>query len=431
MTNFSELTATSKEIVDEYQHYITSGFTPLPVAIVKTSGAKLYDVDGKEYIDLLGMFAVVNMGHNHPKIVKAAQDALASCSMVNSAVMSVSYAKFAKKLSQVFGYDKVVALTSGAEAADAAMKIARKWGNVRKGIPFGESVILTTTACYHGATLSTHALTTPRYPEFGPYAENVGPILEDGSMLRYGVIEDLQLALEKYGEKVSAFMVEPIQGSAGIIIPPVGYLTEAAKLCKKHNVLFITDEVQTGFGRTGYDLASFKEGLKPDLICLGKAISGGVFPLSAVIGDDDLMNLMPPGQIGSTMAATPPATEAAIAALEVLQDEKLSERSLKLGQLFVDYVKGKKPAHLEDVVGQGLFIAVIFDEAVDGRRLAGILAKMGVICKTTGTRRMRVTPPLVISEADLLKGADILCEALNNYDSIKGPIPGEDNTYFS
>lgn len=271
-----EISTKTQEVVDDYESYVGGGFAPYPVALTHTKGSKAWDVDGKEYIDFLSMYSVVNMGHGHPKILAAAVQAMTEGAVVNLPFHSPYYGKLAKKLHDLFGYDKFVAMTSGAEAADAAVKIARKWGYISKNIPEGKCHILTAAACYHGVTLSTVSLASKKSSAFGPFVPNVGSTAPSGKVVAFGVIDDLREALEVDGERIVAFIIEPIQGSAGIVAPPKGYLKEVAALCKGHNVLFIVDEVQCGLGRAGANLCHLRDGVRPDLVVLGKALAGGM-----------------------------------------------------------------------------------------------------------------------------------------------------------
>lgn len=420
----------ANKIINEYKTHVKSGFTPLPIPIVEAKNSTLWDYDGNEYIDFLSFFAVVNMGHCHPKIVKASQDAIAKCPLVNTAYINPSYAKLGVKIKELLGYDSIVCMCSGADATDSAAKIARKWGYLKKGINENECFILTASACYHGMTISTHSFASKKIDLFGPFVPHVGSISPSGIAVEYGDIKSLEEAFENDHTKIAAFMIEPIQGSSGIVDPPKGYLKQAYDLCKKYNILFIADEVQTGLGRAGSLLRSWDEGVKPDLICLGKALAGGVAPLSAVCGNADVMDILEYGDIGSTMAANPPATEAALAALDVLIKEDISKQSREKGELLKQLLLDENLDEVIEVSGAGMLRAVVlnpefFDKTFNGERLAALCALNGVFVNSAGGgKRIRICPPPTISEDDLRKGVKIFADCVRKLKSVEGPILG-------
>ncbi|KAL2272697.1 hypothetical protein FJTKL_06210 [Diaporthe vaccinii] len=424
----SSVSQKNKEVVDLYNSYVAGGFAPYPIALVRAQGSKAWDVDGKEYIDFLSMYSVTNFGHSHPKIVAAATKAASECAVVNMPFHNPYYGQLAKRLHDLFGYDKFVALTSGAEAADAAVKIARKWGYLQKRIPEGDAWVLTAGRCYHGVTLSTVPMRSgpQKSPLFGPFMPKVGPISPAGREIRFGGIDDVRDAFETDGERIAAFMVEPIQGSAGVIVPPSGYLKEVEQLCKKHNVLFIADEVQCGLGRAGANLAHHRYGVRPDLVVVAKALAGGMYPLSGVMGDKNIMDLLDPYEIGSTMAATPIACASALAALNVLVDEDLAEEANSMGELLISTLKTANPPHVAGYMGAGLFWALILETSasVTPRRLASLAGQRGLLTGAVGPNRIRICPPLTISVEEMLRGADILIGALRDVENA-GPLPAE------
>ncbi|KAK2608034.1 hypothetical protein N8I77_006671 [Diaporthe amygdali] len=419
----------NQQVVDLYDNYVAGGFAPYPIALVRAQGSKAWDVDGKEYIDFLSMYSVTNFGHSHPRIVAAATKAASECAVVNMPFHNPYYGQLAKRLHDLFGYDKFVALTSGAEAADAAVKIARKWGYVQKGIPAGEAWVLTAGRCYHGVTLSTVAMRSDhqKSPLYGPFMPQVGPFSPAGRPIRFGEIDDIREAFELDGGRIAAFIVEPIQGSAGVMVPPTGYLKEVERLCKKYNILFIADEVQCGLGRAGANLAYQRDGVRPDLVVIAKALAGGMYPISGVMGDKATMDLVGPYEIGSTMAATPIACSSALAALDVLVDEDLAERANHMGELLISTLKKANPPHVAGYMGAGLFWAMILDTSsarVTPKRLASLTAQRGLLTGAAGPDRMRICPPLTISEEEMLRGADVLIGALKDLESA-GPLPAE------
>ncbi|KAH3663409.1 hypothetical protein OGAPHI_005399 [Ogataea philodendri] len=417
----SESTAS---IIKEYEN-CKGGFTPMKIPIAKAKNATLWDMDGKKYIDFLSFFAVTNMGHAHPKIVDAACEAIRSCPMVNTALINPSYARLASKIHEYLGYERIVCMCTGADCTDAATKIARKWGYQKKKITPGNAFVLTTTDCYHGITISTHSLASTRKTWFEPYVPSVGPVSPSGVTVRYGNIDDLREALEEDSETIAAFMVEPIQGSAGIVTPPANYLREAYLLCKKYNVLFIADEVQTGLGRTGELLQSWASGIKPDLVCLGKALAGGVAPLSAVCGNPDVMDLIEEGDIGSTMAASPPATSAAVAALEVLVEENISKMSARKGTLLRELMLEEDLEQIIDMSGSGMLSAAVLNpkflsDSFSGRKLQELCAENGLIVNSAaGGTRVRICPPPTIEDELLIQGVKIFAKCVRELAAVK------------
>lgn len=416
--------------IDSYKTHIRAGFFPLPVPLAKAKNATLWDIDGNEYIDFLSFFAVANMGHSHPKIVEASCKAIQDCALTNSSFMSPKYAELGDKIEEILGYKRIVCMCTGADATDTATKLARKWGYLKKDIKENEAFVLTTSACYHGLTISTHSFATTKNEKFGPYVPHVGSVSPSGVVVEYGDIDSLAAALEKDHATIAAFMVEPIQGSAGIVTPPKGYLKQAYDLCKKYNVLFIADEVQTGLGRAGSILKSWDDGIKPDLVCLGKALAGGVAPLSAVCGVEEVMDVLEYGDIGSTMAANPPATAAAVAALGVLIDEKISEQAKEKGALLRKLLLEEKLEQVASVSGDGVLLAAVLNPAslnksFNGARLAALCAANGLIVNSAaGGKRIRICPPATISAEDVKKGVKIFAECVRTLDSIEGPILG-------
>jgi ornithine--oxo-acid transaminase len=334
----------------------------------------------------------------------------------------------------MFGYDMVLPMNTGAEAVETAIKLSRKWGYEKKGIPDGKAVVLSAAGNFHGRTLGVISMSTD--PEsrggFGPYLEGVGPSYEDGGQVRYirfGEISDLERALEVHGSNVAAFLVEPIQGEAGIIVPPAGYLAEVQKLCKAHNVLLICDEIQTGLCRTGKMLCCEHDNIRPDMVLLGKALTGGVYPVSAVLADRDVMLCIKPGEHGSTYGGNPLGCAVAMTALRVLVDENLAERAEVLGEKFRSAILAINSPLVKGVRGRGLLNAVVIDEdkSSKGRtawQFCLLLKSRGVLAKPTHVNVIRFAPPLVISEEDLMKAVRIIEESLVDLDKLD-EIPGE------
>lgn len=341
--------------------------------------------------------------------------------------------RYAKFMSEYFGYDMVLPMNTGAEAVETAMKLARKWGYLRKGIPDNEAIILAPSGNFHGRTLGVISLSTD--PEsrndFGPFVPRVGAICPGtDAVLRYNNVDDLAATLDQHGEKVAALLIEPIQGEAGIVVPDEGYLRNCADLCKKHNVLLIADEIQTGLGRTGRLLAVDHEGIRPNMVILGKSLSGGVYPVSAVLADRDIMLCIKPGEHGSTYGGNPLACAVAMAALEVLREEDLASRAQVLGERFRVALRALNCPMLKVVRGKGLLNAIVVDEEKLGAgkqawHLCLLLKRYGLLTKPTHDNIVRLSPPLCITEAQIDEAVIIIGKALNDiasWDLVNDPL---------
>lgn len=378
----------------------------------------------------------MNQGHCHPRIVAALTQQAQKLTLSSRAFYNSTFGPFAEKVTKLFGYDMVLPMNTGAEAVETALKLARKWAYQKKGVPADKAKIFSVDGNFHGRTLGVISMSTD--PEsrggFGPFLEGVGPHVDD-HLIRFGHAEDLERALDKYGSETAAFLVEPIQGEAGIVVPPEGYLRQVQHLCKKHNVLLICDEIQTGLARTGKLLASDWEGIRPDIITLGKALSGGVYPVSAVLADKEVMLCIQPGEHGSTYGGNPLGSAAAIAALDVLVDEKLAERAEELGQFFrAELTKlTSQYAALVEVRGRGLLNAIVIDKTQSERgrsawQLCLLLKQHGLLAKPTHENIIRLAPPLVISREELQRGVEAIASALRDYDTVE-TIPGEEQAH--
>lgn len=410
-------------------------YHPLPVVFDSASGAKVYDPEGHEYIDMLSAYSAVNQGHCHPRIVNTLVQQAQKLTLSSRAFYNSVFGRFAQKITTMFGYEMVLPMNTGAEAVETSVKLARKWAYEKKGVPDGQAIVLSVSGNFHGRTLGIISMSTDPDSRggFGPYLQGVGPVYEDGGeqkMIRYGVLEDLERALELYGDKVAAFLVEPIQGEAGIVVPEPGYLARVHQVCKKHNVLLICDEIQTGLCRTGKLLACEYDNVRPDIVLLGKALSGGVYPVSAVLADRDVMLCIKPGEHGSTYGGNPLGCAVAMTALDVLVDEKLAERAMRLGEYFRNAIQSFGSPLVECVRGRGLLNAVVIDEtkSKSGRtawQLCLLLKSRGVLAKPTHVNVVRFAPPLVIEEEDLKKAVAIIGECLADLDVIE-TIPGDD-----
>ncbi|KAL1619153.1 hypothetical protein SLS56_010241 [Neofusicoccum ribis] len=439
------LTKKSESYVKLWQEKVRGGFAPIPVVLEKAHNHILTDVDGKEYIDLITQFAVMNFGHSHPKIVQAVVDQVQKMPLVNTSYINPLYAQFAARITAKFGFDSIATMLSGSEAVESAIKVARKWAYVKKGIPADEAWVLTTDRCYHGITLATMSLSnvkadrkhTPRTdPEcrsrstdFGKHIPHVGPFApSSGKLIEYGELSVLREAFEQDSHRIAAFLIEPIQGLSGTRIPPPGYLAAVQSLCHAHNILFIVDEVQTGFGRTGTDLAYQHEpGVQPDLVTLGKAVTGGLYPLSAVLGKAHAMDVLAAHEVAGTFAASPVACAAALAVLDVLEDERIAERAQRLGDLLTRTIDRLAPPHVVEHRGRGrgLFQTLVLDETVPGvsaRRVAALAALRGVLVGN-GADRLRFSPPLTIPEEDLVRAVEVVVQAIRDVGAL-GEFPG-------
>jgi len=420
-------------------HYDTFSFYhPLPVVFESAKGAIVWDPEGRQYIDMLSAYSAVNQGHCHPRIVATLVEQAQKLTLSSRAFYNSVFGRFAKQITQMFNYDMVLPMNTGAEAVETAVKLSRKWAYLKKGVPEGKAMVFSVEGNFHGRTLGIISMSTD--PEsrggFGPYLEGVGPtyVDEEGDtqVIRYGVLKDLERAFDLYGENVAAFLVEPIQGEAGIVVPPEGYLRGVAELCKKHNVLLICDEIQTGLCRTGKMLACEYDNIRPDIVLLGKALSGGVYPVSAVLADKDIMLCIKPGEHGSTYGGNPLGCAVAITALSVLVDERLAERSLKLGEYFRSAIRKLNNPLVAAVRGRGLLNAVVIDEtkSLKGRtawQFCLLLKSRGVLAKPTHVNIVRFAPPLVISEEDLKEAVKIIGECLVDLDQLDD-IPGDENS---
>lgn len=416
----------SSQTAREYEsEYSAHNYHPLPVVFQKAKGAKVWDPEGNEYLDFLSAYSAVNQGHCHPKIVGALVEQAQKLTLCSRAFSSDVFGEYAKYVTEFFNYEMVLPMNTGAEAVETGLKLARRWGYIKKGIKDEEAIILSAVNNFHGRTLGVISMSTD--PEattsFGPYLLGVGPQIPGepaGTLLRYGVIEDVEKAFKNAGDKIAAILLEPIQGEAGIVVPPADYFPRVQELCKKHNVLLICDEIQTGIARTGKMLCyEHYEGVKPDIILLGKAISGGVYPVSAVLSSKEIMLTLSPGSHGSTYGGNPLACKVAMAALQVVKDENLVERAHTLGELLrskLQELQAKSNGIISEVRGKGLLSAVVIDSSKANGRTAWdlclLMKDLGVLAKPTHDDIIRLAPPLVIEESDLLKGVLAIEEAL-------------------
>ncbi|KAG2194491.1 hypothetical protein INT46_009676 [Mucor plumbeus] len=422
----------SKEAVELESTYGAHNYHPLPVVFAEAKGIWVWDPEGKKYMDFLSAYSAVNQGHCHPKIVKALCDQAQKLTLSSRAFYNDVYGEYTKYMNSYFGYDMVLPMNTGAEAVETAIKLGRRWGYVKKGIPENKAIILSCENNFHGRTVGVISMSTDpdSFKGFGPYLPLVGPVVpEANTTIRYNNLQDLEKVLDVVGEQVAAFLIEPIQGEAGIMVPDDGYLKKAYELCKKHNVLFIADEIQTGLGRTGKMLCVDHDEIRPDVVLLGKALSGGVYPVSAVLADRDIMLCIKPGEHGSTYGGNPLGCAAAIAALDVIKDEKLVENAEKLGQKFRDALIKLNSPLIETVRGRGLLNAIVIDQSKSERsawELCLLLKSRGLLAKPTHVNIIRLAPPLVITEEEIMQGVEIIAGALKDIATMKASdIPND------
>ncbi len=398
-----------QDYIAREEKYGAHNYHPLPVVLEKGEGVYLWDVEGKRYYDFLSAYSAVNQGHRHPKIIAALKEQADKLTLTSRAFYNNVLGEFEEFATKLFGYDKLLPMNTGAEAVETALKLARKWAYKVKGIPENKAKIITCENNFHGRTITIISFSTD------PTAKNdYGPYTPGFITIPYNDLEALEKALKD--PDVAAFLVEPIQGEAGIIVPDEGYLAKAYQMCKDNNVLFIADEVQTGIARTGKMLACDWENVRPDILILGKAISGGVLPVSAVLADDEIMLTIKPGEHGSTYGGNPLAAKVAIAALQVVQEEKLCENANKLGEIFRSEIKKIKNDRIEIVRGKGLLNAVVI-KPKNGKTAWDVclkMAELGLLAKPTHEHIIRFAPPLVITETQLKEAIEIFKTAINS-----------------
>ncbi|GAB2962445.1 ornithine--oxo-acid transaminase [Hymenobacter coalescens] len=397
----------SHDLMQLEDQYGAHNYHPLPVVLSRGEGVHLWDVEGKHYYDFLSAYSAVNQGHCHPRIIKALTDQAQKLTLTSRAFFNDQLGRAEKYLCELFNYDKALLMNSGAEAVETALKLARKWGYEQKGIAPNLARIVVAEHNFHGRTTGIISFSTDPDSTGG-----FGPFVPGYQVVPYDDLGALEAAVQD--PHVCAFLVEPIQGEAGVVVPSDGYLAYAHQICKKHNVLLIADEIQTGLGRTGELLASCYEGLHADILVLGKALSGGVLPVSAVLARNEIMLGIKPGQHGSTFGGNPLACCVMVAALDVLLEEKLTENARALGEVFRERmrrVQSKRPEVVELVRGKGLLNAVVIKPRPDGRTAWDVcvtLMERGVLAKPTHGDIIRFAPPLVITEEQLHEACDVI-----------------------
>lgn len=404
-------TLSSQDFMAKEDKFGAHNYHPLPVVLAKGKGIYVWDVEGKKYFDFLSAYSAVNQGHCHPKITDALTEQANTLALTSRAFYNNVLGDWEEYMTKLFGYDRMLPMNSGAEADETALKLTRKWAYKVKGIPKNEAKIVVCDGNFHGRTITIVSMSSDpdAYNDYGPYTPGFINI-------PFNNIERLEQELKN--PNVAGFLLEPIQAEAGVFVPDEGYLKKAAELCKKYNVLFVADEVQTGLGRTGKMLACDHENVKPDILILGKALSGGVYPVSCVLADDEIMLTIKPGEHGSTYGGNPIAAKVAMAALDVIQDEKLIENSQRMGEIFRREMKAVKSKMIEMVRGKGLLNAVAV-KPNNGKTAWDVCLKLkenGLIAKPTHEHIIRFTPPLIITESELMEALEIIKKTFREFE---------------
>ena len=403
---------TSSYFIELEEKYGAHNYHPLPVVLEKGKGVFVWDVEGNKYYDFLSAYSAVNQGHSHPKIVDALVNQAQKLALTSRAFYNANLGEYEKKITELFGFDKVLPMNSGAEAVETAVKLARKWSYEVKGISQNAAKIVVCENNFHGRT--TTIVSFSNDPDAN---NNYGPFTPGFIKIPYNNLKALEETLANDSENIAAFLVEPIQGEAGVYVPDEGFLKSASELCKKYNVLFIADEVQTGIARTGKLIACHHENVQPDILILGKALSGGMYPVSAVLANDEIMNVIHPGQHGSTFGGNPVACAVAVAALDVVEEEKLSERAEELGQIFRNEIEKliEKTDLITGVRGKGLLNAILINDTPESKtawNLCLALRDNGLLAKPTHGNIIRLAPPLVITEEEILDCVAIIAKTV-------------------
>lgn len=401
-------TKNSQYYIDLENQHGAHNYHPLPVVLDKGEGVFVWDVEGKKYYDFLSAYSAVNQGHSHPKIVDALVNQAQKLALTSRAFYNSNLGVYEKKITELFGFDKVLPMNSGAEAVETAVKLARKWSYEIKGVSENAAKIVVCENNFHGRT--TTIVSFSNDPDAN---NNYGPFTPGFVKIPYNDLDALEKTLENDAQNIAAFLVEPIQGEAGVYVPDENYLKKAAELCQKHNVLFIADEVQTGIARTGKLIACHHENVQPDILILGKALSGGMYPVSAVLANNEIMNVIHPGQHGSTFGGNPIACAVAIAALDVVEEENLSERAEELGKLFRAEIEKliEKTDLITKVRGKGLLNAILINDTPESSTAWNLclqLKENGLLAKPTHGNIIRLAPPLVITKEQLLECVAII-----------------------
>lgn len=390
-TDVAERTRTQ---LDEAERWSAHNYQPLPVVLERGEGVYVWDVEGRRYLDMLSAYSALNQGHRHPRIVQALVGQAAKLTLTSRAFHNDQLGPFLRELCELAGYDKALPMNTGAEAVETAIKAARKWGYTRKGVPAGEAEVVVCEGNFHGRTTTIVGFSSEKL-----YRDGFGPFTPGFKMVPYGDTAALEQAIT---DRTVAFLVEPIQGEAGVVVPPAGYLRRAAELCAERGALLMTDEIQTGLGRTGRLFASEWERVRPDVLIVGKALGGGIYPVSAMLADAEVMDVFTPGTHGSTFGGNPLGAAVARASLEVIVEEELAEHASELGEWFMGALREIGSPRVQEVRGKGLLIGVLLkEEAGLARPFCEALMERGILAKETHERVIRFAPPLVVARAQL------------------------------
>ncbi|MCX6568970.1 MAG: ornithine--oxo-acid transaminase [Candidatus Aminicenantes bacterium] len=384
----------SKDLIVVEDLYGAHNYHPLDVVIAKAQGIWMHDVEGRKYLDCLSAYSAVNQGHRHPRIIRALVEQARKLTLTSRAFRNDQWPMLAKELCEMTGYSMVLPMNSGAEAVETAVKTARKWAYVTKGVPQDRAQIIACANNFHGRTVTVISFSTEPL-----YRKDFGPFTPGFPIIPFGDAEALEKAITP---DTAAFLVEPIQAEAGILIPPAGFLKKAAEICKRNNVLFIADEIQTGLGRVGKLFACEFEGVRPDMVVIGKSLGGGCYPISAVLADREILGVFKPGEHGSTFGGNPLACAVARESLSVIKEEKLVENAAERGASFMEKLRKVRSRHIKEIRGRGLLIGIeLYPAAGGARRFCEELMKEGLLCKETHDNVIRLAPPLIIREKDL------------------------------
>ncbi len=388
--------STTSRLIALEDKYGAHNYKPLDVVVERASGVWIYDVEGRRYLDFLAAYSAVNQGHCHPRILEAMQEQAQRVTLTSRAFRNDQLPLFYKEITDLTGFEMVLPMNSGTEAVESALKLARKWGYQVKGIPEGKAEIIVCANNFHGRTISIISFSTEEQ-----YREGFGPYLSGFKIIPFGDADALRQAITP---NTAAFLVEPIQGEAGILIPPDGYLSSAAAICRENNVLFMADEIQSGLGRTGKLFACDHEGVTPDVLIVGKALAGGFYPVSAVLSSREVIGVLHPGDHGSTFGGNPMACAVARASLRVIVEERLAERSAELGAVLMERLRQIRSPKIREIRGKGLWVAIELNGPA--RPICEALMREGLLCKETHDNVIRLAPPLTIGREDLLWACD-------------------------
>lgn len=406
-----EIKLSSTELIAMENEFGAHNYHPIPVVIERAKGIYFYDVEGTRYFDFLSGYSAVNAGHLHPKIVQAMKDQLEKCTLTSRAFSNDQLPRFAKFVTEMFGYESVLPMNTGAEAVETALKLARRWGYDKKGIPDNEALVVSVNGCFHGRTVGVISMSTD------PSAtDGFGPFVPGHLKVPFDDIDSLKKIFDEYGEKICCFLVEPILGENGVIIPHDGYLKQCETLCKQYNILLVLDEIQVGNSRCGKLLCSQWDNVRGDILILGKALSNGMLPVSCVLADRDIMLCIHPGNHGSTFGGSPIACAVAIASLSVIRDENLADNALRMGKIFRRKLRHIKCPYIKEIRGRGLFnaIEITKDSPVSAWDICLWLKEKGILTKPTHDTSIRLAPPLTINKTEIRQVARIIREVFES-----------------